>query len=94
MYIMCNVVTIALVLLKFLVSLVYKKELIDLIQYAKTNFWHSNYDSHEQMIVDKCKRSCMINVCIFTCFAQGTVFSYLVEPIKGETFLQYDTIIL
>ncbi|XP_043512089.1 odorant receptor 13a-like [Frieseomelitta varia] len=56
-YTMCNVVTVVLVLLKFLVSLTYKKELIGLIQYAKTNFWHSNYDSYEQMIVDKCKQN-------------------------------------
>lgn len=83
---MCNVVTVVLVLLKFLVSLTYKKELIGLIQYAKTNFWHSNYDSYEQMIVDRCKHSCTTHVCIFTCLVQGTVFSYLVEPIKGETF--------
>ncbi|XP_071867039.1 uncharacterized protein [Bombus fervidus] len=82
-YIVCNLVTIVLVLFKILVCFVYKKELLSLIRYAKTNFWHSNYDSHERMIVDRCKRTCTVLVCVFTFFAQGTVISYVIGPIQA-----------
>ncbi|XP_068978354.1 uncharacterized protein [Bombus flavifrons] len=83
-YTMCNLVTIILVLFKILVCFVYKKELLSLIRYAKTNFWHSNYNSHERMIVDRCKRTCTVLVCVFTFFAQGTVISYVIGPIQAN----------
>ncbi|CAL7937533.1 unnamed protein product [Xylocopa violacea] len=59
-------------------------ELLSLVRYAKTNFWHSNYDPHEQLIMDSCKHTCTYLVCIFTFFAQGTVISYIIRPIVAN----------
>ncbi|XP_071867040.1 odorant receptor 13a [Bombus fervidus] len=80
-YTACNVVTIILVLLKTFVIFIHNDELLYLINYAKTNFWHSNYDSHEQMIINTSKRVCTFLVCSFAFFAQGTVASFILRPI-------------
>ncbi|CAD1480761.1 unnamed protein product, partial [Heterotrigona itama] len=80
-YITCNVITIILVLMKIFVLLIYYDELQDIIHYAKRNFWHLDYDSYEQMIINKCKRTCTIFVCIFTFFAEGTVATYVIRPL-------------
>ncbi|XP_043512091.1 odorant receptor 13a-like [Frieseomelitta varia] len=80
-YIMCNVVTIILVLTKIFVLLIYYDELHDVIHYAKRNFWHTDYDSYEQMIMDRCKRTCITFVCIFSFFAEGTVTTYIIRPL-------------
>lgn len=87
-YTACNVATIILVLLKTFVIFIHNDELLYLINYAKTNFWHSNYDSHEQMIINTSKRICTFLVCSFAFFAQGTVASFILRPILGETFTQ------
>ena len=83
---MCNVVTIILVLTKIFILLIYYDELHDVIHYAKRNFWHMDYDSYEQIIMNKCKRTCTIFVCIFTFFAEGTVTTYIVRPLMGKIF--------
>ncbi|XP_076481185.1 odorant receptor 13a-like [Bombus vancouverensis nearcticus] len=80
-YTACNVATIVLVLLKTFVIFIHNDELLYLINYAKTNFWHSNYDSHEQMIINTSKRICTFLVCSFAFFAQGTVVSFILRPI-------------
>ncbi|XP_012344899.2 uncharacterized protein LOC105736097 [Apis florea] len=80
--IICNLVTVILVLFKISISLVYKSELLKIIQYAKTNFWNLKYDMHEQIIVNTCKRYSTFFVCIFTFFSQGTVVSFVIRPLK------------
>ncbi|XP_033203186.2 odorant receptor 13a-like [Bombus vancouverensis nearcticus] len=80
-YVICNVITIVLVVVKIFILLIYNEELLDIIDYAKINFWHLNYDSHEQMIVDNCRRTCTIFVCVFTFFAQGTVIGFIARPL-------------
>ncbi|XP_017766937.1 PREDICTED: odorant receptor 13a-like [Eufriesea mexicana] len=80
MFTICNVVTIALVIVKLMALLVYMEEVHDLISYAKKNFWHANYDSYEQSIVDNCKNTCTLFVCTFTFFAQGTTLTYAIDP--------------
>ncbi|KOX69022.1 Putative odorant receptor 13a [Melipona quadrifasciata] len=79
-YIMCNVVTIILVVTKIFILLIYYDELHDIIHYAKRNFWHKDYDSYEQIIMDRCKHTCTILVCIFSFFAEGTVTTYIIRP--------------
>lgn len=85
-YVICNVITIVLVVVKIFILLIYNEELLDIIDYAKINFWHLNYDSHEQMIVDNCRRTCTIFVCVFTFFAQGTVIGFIARPLLSEIF--------
>ncbi|OAD60886.1 Odorant receptor Or2 [Eufriesea mexicana] len=82
-YVMCNIVTVVLVTVKLLDLFIYIEELHDLINYANKNFWHSNYDAYEQSMIDNCKRTCIIFVCTFIFFAQGTAFSFVITPVLG-----------
>ncbi|KOC59503.1 Odorant receptor Or2 [Habropoda laboriosa] len=80
-YVMCNILTVGISLFKILVSMRSKEKFLELIKYARTNFWHSDYDSQEQMIVNECKRSCTFLICVFNFFANGTVSGYIIRPI-------------
>ncbi|KAG6803716.1 hypothetical protein HZU73_00874 [Apis mellifera caucasica] len=81
--IICNLVTVILVLFKISISLMYRNKLHKIIQYAKTNFWNLKYDLHdEQIIINTCKRYSTFFVCIFTFFSQGTVFSFVIRSLK------------
>lgn len=80
----CNIITMSLVLIKLLTSFIYNEELVGIIRYAKTNFWHSNYDTSEKLIMNKCQRTCNYLVFVFTFFAQGTVLGFILRPILGK----------
>ncbi|XP_012345372.1 odorant receptor 13a-like [Apis florea] len=80
-YVTCNIITVALVLIKLLTSFVYNEELLAVIRYARTNFWHSNYDAREKVIMNNCQRTCNYLVFVFTFFAQGTILSFILRPI-------------
>ncbi|XP_026674957.1 uncharacterized protein LOC108631831 [Ceratina calcarata] len=84
MYLACNMLTVIVILIKVLISCTRKAKLLSLIQYAQTNFWHSNYDPYEQSIVDNCKHTCVLLVCVFNFFAQGTIVCYVVTPIVAN----------
>lgn len=84
----CNVITLLLVLVKIFILYINNEELLNVVNYAKTNFWHeTNYDTHEKKIIDDYKRLCSFLVCSFTFFAQGTVVCFLITPVFGETNL-------
>lgn len=84
----CNIITMSLVLIKLLTSFIYNEELVGIIRYAKTNFWHSNYDTSEKLIMNKCQRTCNYLVFVFTFFAQGTVLGFILRPILGKRALR------
>ena len=84
-YVACNIITVSLVLIKLLTSFIYNEELLGIIRYAKTNFWHSNYDTCEKSIMNKCQRTCNYLVFVFTFFAQGTVLGFILRPILGKS---------
>ncbi|XP_076301385.1 odorant receptor 13a-like [Lasioglossum baleicum] len=50
-------------------------------------FWHTNYDSYEQALLDKCKKLSVAFICTFNFFAQGTAFSYSLESSVGKFFV-------
>nr|XP_034179498.1 uncharacterized protein LOC117603966 [Osmia lignaria] len=80
-YIGCNILSLIMVLFKLLISFIYRKELYNLVIYARTNFWHSNYTPEEQAIINNCKRTCTYLICVFSFFAQGTIVGYIIRPI-------------
>ncbi|XP_076629907.1 odorant receptor 13a-like [Colletes latitarsis] len=53
----------------------------DLIRFTQTNFWHSNYDRQEKLIVDDCKRLCAIFIVVLSFCTQGTCAGYMVTPL-------------
>ncbi|XP_016904169.2 odorant receptor 13a-like isoform X1 [Apis cerana] len=78
----CNVITIVLVLFKIFILYINNEELLNVVNYAKTNFWReTNYDAHEKKIIDDYRRLCSFLVCSFTFFAQGTVVCFLITPV-------------
>lgn len=72
-YAACNLMTIILVMVKMLVLLVNNEKLLELIHYAETNFWHTNYDSYELKIV--------ITVIVFVHFSFASSLSSLREQL-------------
>ncbi|XP_076650265.1 uncharacterized protein LOC143357630 [Halictus rubicundus] len=80
-YITCNLATVALVICKMFILHLHRKQLCDIIAYAENNFWHTNYDSCEKAFLDQCKHLCIVFICYFNFFAQGTAFSYVIEPL-------------
>ncbi|XP_054008568.1 odorant receptor 13a-like [Hylaeus anthracinus] len=80
-YVMCTIMTAVMVLFKILVLFWQKKKFLELVAYPKKNFWHSNYDCYERMVINNCSRTCTYFICIFNFFAQSTVISYAIWPI-------------
>lgn len=86
-YVSCNVATIAIALLKMFISFMHRADLLNLVAYAKKNFWHANYDPHEQVILNTCKHTCSFLICMFNAFAQTTAASYLIKPLISKFFV-------
>ncbi|XP_076382059.1 uncharacterized protein LOC117228400 [Megalopta genalis] len=78
---LCNIVTVCLVLCKITTLYVKKSKFYELLAYSESNFWHTNYDSREKMYLDECRGMCVLFICFFNFFAQGTAFSYTIEPL-------------
>ncbi|CAK9796323.1 Odorant receptor 13a [Anthophora plagiata] len=83
-YMMCTLLTLGISLFKICVSIMSRTKFLNLIRYAKQNFWNSNYDPHEQTIIDKCNRTCTFLICIFNFFANGTVIGYIIRPLVAN----------
>ncbi|XP_054008693.1 odorant receptor 13a-like [Hylaeus anthracinus] len=81
LYILCNVLSLCMSLFKILILLEHKKDFFQLILYLQQKFLHGIYDDHEKKIVGACKRVCAFFICVFTCCAHATVFSYVLSPI-------------
>nr|XP_003704159.1 PREDICTED: odorant receptor 13a-like [Megachile rotundata] len=74
-----NVMTISMVLLKIFISYIHRKKLLRLVIYAKTNFWHLNYEPEEMEIMDNCRRTCTFLICAFSFLTQGTVAGFIMS---------------
>ncbi|KAF7386889.1 hypothetical protein HZH66_011341 [Vespula vulgaris] len=80
-YILCNTMTLVMVLSKMLILTLHRTKFMYLIKYMQDQFWNSNYEPEENVIVEKCRKQCTYFVCSFTFFALGTVFCYVLTPI-------------
>lgn len=87
-YTACNILCLIMVLLKLFVLFVHRKEFIDLLVYTHEHFWHTNYTYNELLLVEKCKRICMLCITLINVCAQGTIVSYVLTPIVGEFLLK------
>lgn len=74
-----------MVLLKLFVLFVHRKEFIDLLVYTHENFWHTNYTNNELLLLQNCKRISMLCITLINVCAQGTIVSYVLTPIVGES---------
>ncbi|XP_076382690.1 odorant receptor 13a-like [Megalopta genalis] len=78
---LCNIVTVLIIVCKTSILYVKKEQFTELLAYSENNFWHTNYDASEAVLVKKCKKLCTIIICLFNFFAQTTSFSYIIEPL-------------
>ncbi|XP_017766927.1 PREDICTED: odorant receptor 30a-like [Eufriesea mexicana] len=80
-YISCNNLYLMIVVLKVSVLYAHRTEFYKLIKFTQKNFWCPSCDPHEQLIVEKCKRLCIILIIIINICVQGTCTGYMVTPI-------------
>ncbi|KAG7190905.1 hypothetical protein KM043_006965 [Ampulex compressa] len=80
-YVACGTFTLLMALFKILVLYVHRTDFLNLILYTQKNFWHTNYDAYECKILAECKKKCTFFVCSFTTLSQGTIISYIVNPV-------------
>ncbi|XP_076384873.1 uncharacterized protein LOC117219911 [Megalopta genalis] len=77
---LCNLFTEGLVTAKVTALYLCKKQFKELLVYLEDNFWHTNYDTNEKTFLNQCKAQCILFICSFTFFAQGTSICFLMEP--------------
>ena len=77
--------TLLMVLFKLSIFTYKRKKLVELIRYSKENFWEVKYDAIGKEVFVDCEKQCVLFVCTFTVFAQGTVWSYTITPIIGKS---------
>ncbi|XP_076650580.1 odorant receptor 13a-like [Halictus rubicundus] len=80
---LCNIVTVALVLCKISALYIRRPQFFQLVAYMEKRFWHTNYDSREKALMEQCRYISVVFICFFNFFAQGTAFSYTIEPLIG-----------
>lgn len=76
-----------IVFFKIAVLYAHRTEFYSLITFTQNNFWHSNYDYQERLIVEDCAHTCAIFIVVLSFCAQGTCAGYMVTPILGKLFL-------
>ncbi|XP_076166224.1 uncharacterized protein LOC143146099 [Ptiloglossa arizonensis] len=80
-YIACNILCLNIALFKIFILFVHKTKFLYLIAYMQTNFWQSNYVTHEQTIFDSWTRICTYFICFFTFFTEASNICYLIRPV-------------
>lgn len=81
---LCTLMTQILVIVKTFLLSVNKKTFLEVLAYLENHCWHTNYNSYEKQLLDKCRRMCIFFICTFNFFALGTATSYTVGPIIGK----------
>lgn len=82
-FICCNILYVAIVLLKIGVLYAHKIEFFDLIAYTQKNFWRFYNDPQEILIITGCKKICNFSIVLIVFCAQGTCAGYMVTPLIG-----------
>ncbi|XP_076629912.1 odorant receptor Or2-like [Colletes latitarsis] len=83
-YAACNILCLAMVLLKVSVVFMHRKNFIDLLIYTHKHFWHTNYDFNEKVMIADCKRFCTLSIALINFCCQGSVVSYVLSPIMAN----------
>lgn len=73
-----------IVLFKIAILYIHKMEFFDLVLFTQKNFWHSDYDSQEKLILADCKKLCAIFIVVLSFCTQGTCAGYMATPLLGK----------
>ncbi|XP_043512093.1 odorant receptor Or2-like [Frieseomelitta varia] len=80
-YTACNILCMVMVLLKLSIIFIHRKELLELLEYTHENFWHTNYNYDELLLLQSCRKISVVCLSLINFCAQGTAFSYVLTPI-------------
>ncbi|KZC05972.1 Putative odorant receptor 13a [Dufourea novaeangliae] len=80
-FVSCNILYLMFVFFKIVVLYVHRIEFFALVRYTQKNFWHSNYDPREKVILADCKRVCAIFIVVISFCTQGTCAGYVMTPL-------------
>ncbi|XP_076175222.1 uncharacterized protein LOC143150656 [Ptiloglossa arizonensis] len=83
-YIGCNILYLMIVLFKIAILYIHKMEFFDLVLFTQKNFWHSDYDSQEKLILADCKKLCAIFIVVLSFCTQGTCAGYMATPLLAN----------
>ncbi|CAD1468956.1 unnamed protein product [Heterotrigona itama] len=81
LYVITNVLTVVMGLIKMYTILMHKSEFINLIIYMQQNFWIVNYDFREKEILDNCRKTCTFFISSVTTIGVCAMLSYTITPI-------------
>lgn len=85
-FICCNILYVAIVLLKISVLYAHREEFFNLIAFTQKNFWRLYDDPQELLIITGCKKLCNFSIVLIIFCAQGTCAGYMVTPLIGIYF--------
>ncbi|XP_029052586.2 odorant receptor 30a-like [Osmia bicornis bicornis] len=75
-----NVACTILAICKLTLINYHRKNFVEIILYAKRNFWHCNYDSQELVYVTECRFKCTLWMIFIYALVTGCTVSYGVLP--------------
>ncbi|KAK9293403.1 hypothetical protein QLX08_011639 [Tetragonisca angustula] len=81
LYVVTNLLTVVMGLLKICIILTHKNEFLNLIIYMQQNFWNVDYDFCEREVLNNCKRTCVFFVSCVTSIGICAMLSYVITPI-------------
>ncbi|XP_063991325.1 uncharacterized protein LOC135169843 [Diachasmimorpha longicaudata] len=66
---------------KLAVLMPFRERFIELISYAKKNFWYRNYDRYGVNVMNVCFKKCTYMVAFISCMCSMTLVTFMVEPL-------------
>ncbi|XP_015183802.1 PREDICTED: odorant receptor Or2-like [Polistes dominula] len=91
-YTACSSMPVAVIIMKIIIFLRNRKDMMRLIRYTEKNFWFNEYDEFGEKILNDVNMKGSILICCFTCCVQSTVYTYMLTPIIGILILFVENI--
>ncbi|KAL2738242.1 odorant receptor Or2-like isoform X1 [Vespula maculifrons] len=80
-YTACSAMPVAVILMKLIIFLPNRKDIVKLIRYTEECFWFKEYDEFGKKILDEVNKKGSILICCFTFCVQSTVYAYMLIPL-------------
>ncbi|XP_054008694.1 odorant receptor 49b-like isoform X1 [Hylaeus anthracinus] len=81
LYGICNVTFVIVGSFKFVVLFLQKAKFVNLVQYTECNFWHSNYDPQEKILLAECRRIFTFIIVFAYCILNSSLANYILTPL-------------
>nr|XP_050860328.1 uncharacterized protein LOC127068337 [Vespula vulgaris] len=82
-YTACSAMPVAVILMKLIIFLPNRKDIVKLIRYTEECFWFKEYDEFGKKILDEVNKKGSILICCFTFCVQSTIYAYMLIPLIG-----------